>query len=109
VSNANSDSNPDRSRRDYVVLEADNVANLIDRAYPEHFAGELPQDVWDGLERIQVYVKIGTVEARNTEHALQQAGLSAMADRHPRLVPIASRHFHEETITVDRSPRVVID
>lgn len=101
------DSNRDKTYRPYVVLQDTNLALVLDGLFPEDFAGELSQEMWDRLEAVSLYMHIGTVEARNTEHALQQAGVKAEGSR-PTLVPIAKRHFRAETITVDRSPRVVV-
>lgn len=99
------DSSPDKTKREYVVLQATNLALVLDGLFPEEFAGELSQEMWDRLEAVGVFMCIARVEARNTAHALHQAGVKAEGT-HPTLVPIAARHFREETITVDRSPRV---
>lgn len=98
------DSNQAKSSREYVVLQETNLALLLDRLYPEEFPN-LPDDQIRDLEALTVYTHVAAVEARNTEHALTQAGVKAEGT-HPTLIPIAARHFRPETITVDRSPRV---
>lgn len=97
------DSNP-KSSREYVVLQETTLALLLDTLYPEEFPN-LPDDQIKELEAVTIYTHVAAVEARNTEHALTQAGIKAEGS-HPTLVPIAARHFRAETITVDRSPRV---
>lgn len=93
-----------KHKREYVVLEEQTVAALLDHVFPEEFP-ELPDHVIAELERVTIYTKVATLVARNTDHASQQAGPQAQAPAEPVLIPVAANMWKPRTQPVDRAPR----
>ena len=121
-----SESESGESGRPYTVLEETTLAALLTRALAPHVAND--PDSRERLERVslllqieevdrQVYVVVGEVEARNTEHAFRQVAKDVYADRAAQSdeevltvqsVAVDGKRWKVVPVNVKADPRVTI-
>lgn len=101
------ESNPEKHRRTYVVLEEVGLDVLVERAL-EGTGVEATDEVLEALGVYEVLRKVGTPAARNTEHAHRQAAKLLDVEGESKLISVPDRMWNPTTVTVRATHHVSV-